>query len=65
VDGIAVAGAMDGTPEATEGELAADLIEQDVGSRHGHVVARRLDHAPSAPDAHAGATRSLGSRTRS
>lgn len=47
-----------------EGELATDLIEQDVGARHGHVVARRLDDAPSAQDAHAGATRSLGSRTR-
>ena len=42
----------------------ADLIEQDVGARHGHVMAWRLDDAPSAPDAHAGATRSLGRRTR-
>jgi hypothetical protein len=64
LDGIAIAGAMDGAREAIEGELAADLIEQDVGARHGHVIARRLDDAPSAADAHAGATRSLGNRTR-
>lgn len=55
---------MDGARETIEGELAADLIEQDVGACHGHVVARRLDEAPSAPDTHAGATRSLGSRIR-
>ena len=64
LDGIAIAGAMDGAREAIEGELAADLIEQDVSTRHGHVVARRLDDAPSAPDTHAGAARSLGRRIR-
>src|SRR5579871_16637 len=64
LDGIAIAGAMDRAREAIEGELAANLIEQDVGARHGHVVTRRLDDAPAAPDAHADASRSLGSRIR-
>jgi hypothetical protein len=35
-----------------------------VGAPDGHIVARCLDDAPSAPDAHAGAARSLGSRIR-
>lgn len=30
LDGVAVAGAVDGAREAIEGELAAGLIEQDV-----------------------------------
>lgn len=64
LDGRVVAGAMDGAGEAIEGELAADRIEQNVGACHGHVVAWRFDDAPSAPNAHAGAVRSLGSRTR-
>jgi hypothetical protein len=64
LDGIAVARTMDEACETIEGELAADLIKQDVGARHGHVVALCLDDTPSAQDAHAGATRSLGSRTR-
>jgi hypothetical protein len=55
LDGIVVAGDVNGAGEAVEGELAAALIEQDVGARHGHIVARCLDDAPSAPNAHAGA----------
>ena len=55
---------LDGAGETIEGKLAADLTEQDVGIGHGHVVARRRDNAPMAPDAHAGAVRSLGNRTR-
>jgi len=34
---------MNGAGEAIEGEFAAGLIEQDVGARQGHVVARYLD----------------------
>lgn len=55
---------MNGTSEAIERELAAGPIEQDLGVREGHVVARRLDDLPSAPNAQAGAARSLGSRIR-
>lgn len=51
----------DGAGEAIEGELAAALIEQDVGAHHGYVVARRLDDAPSAPDVYTGTVRTLGS----
>ena len=64
LDGIAVAGSINEACEAIEGELTAVLIEQDVGAGHGHVVARRLDDAPSAPDTHADDARSLGSRIR-
>jgi hypothetical protein len=64
LDGIAVAGCMNGASEAIEGEFAAGLIEQDVGAGHGHVVAWRLDDLPSAPNAHARGARSLGSRIR-
>jgi hypothetical protein len=39
---------VDGAGEAVEGELAAVLIEQDVGTRHGHIVAGCFDDAPSA-----------------
>lgn len=64
LDRIAVAGSMNGASEAIEGEFAAGVIEQDVGARQGHIVARRLDDLPSASNAHAGAARSLGSRIR-
>jgi hypothetical protein len=58
LNGIAVAGGMNGAREAIEGEFAAVLIEQDVSARHSHIVTW-----PSAPDAHAGGARSLGSRS--
>src|ERR1700685_1586308 len=64
LDGFAVAGAVDGAREAIDSDPPADRIEQDVGPRHGHVIARRLDDVPPAPDAHAGAARSLGRRIR-
>ena len=64
LDVIAVTGSMNAAREAIEGELAAVLIERDEGAGPGHVVARCLDDPPSAPDAHAGVARSLGSRIR-
>jgi len=49
-------------PVRLESELAAVLAEQDIGARHGHVVAGCLDDPPSAPDAHIGSAKSLGRR---
>jgi hypothetical protein len=64
LDDIAVAGSMNGACEAIEGEFTAGLIEQNVGARQGQVAARCLDDLPSAPNAHAGAAKSLGSRIK-
>src|SRR5215210_6020364 len=58
LDGIALAGTVDGAGEAAQGELSAGLAEDDIGGS-AHIVIRRLDDSPPAAEAHAGAARSL------
>jgi hypothetical protein len=66
--GVAVAGAIDGTGDTTEGELATTLaIEADVGRfDHVRIVRRVIRHLDDAPLAlHTAAANSLGKRIRS
>src|SRR5215471_21575316 len=69
LDCIAFGGAVDGTGDAPEGELATRFAEQDIGWPH-HVgevglVVGHLYDAPFALNAHGGSSRSLGNRIRS